>query len=75
MTNHFVATTRPSWGLVHPIDGDPPDISFELWERIKVDDRVKLARAQLEYQKAVLQAQLDLIQVFEGLANVPVARQ
>jgi hypothetical protein len=55
--------------LVHPIDGDPPDISFALFERIRVEDRVKLARAQLEYQKAVLQAQLDLLNVAEGLAG------
>ena len=74
MANHIVATETRWWGLIHPIDGDPPDISFALWERINVEDRVKLARAQLVYQKAVLQAELDLIEVFEGVANVPVAR-
>ena len=69
MTNHFVATPTRSRGLVLPTNGDPPDISFALFERIRVEDRVKLARAQLEYQKAVLQAQLDLLNVAEGLAS------
>ena len=69
MANHIVATSARWWGLIHPIDGDPPDISFELWERIKVDDRVTLARAQLEYQKAVLKAQLALLDVAESVGG------
>ncbi len=69
-----MANTQQWWGLFHPIDGDPPDISYMLWERINVEDRVKLARAQLVYQKAVLQAELDLIEVFEGLAGASVTR-
>ena len=69
MTNHFVATPTRSRGLVLPTNGDPPDISFALFERIKEEDRVKLARAQLEYQKAVLQAQLALLDVAESVGG------
>ena len=69
MANHIVATETRWWGLIHPIDGDPPDISFALWERINVEDRVKLARAQLVYQKAVLKAQLALLDVAESVGG------
>jgi len=74
MANNIATTRQWWWGLIHPIDGDPPDISYGLFERINVDDRVKLAQAQLVYQKAVLKAQLDLIEVFEGITNLPVER-
>lgn len=69
MANNVTATAARWWGIIHPIDGDPPDISFSLFERIKIDDRVRLARAQLAYQKVVLQAQLDLLNVVEELAG------
>ena len=69
MTNHFVATPTRSRGLVLPTNGDPPDISFALFERIRVEDRVTLARAQLEYQKAVLKAQLALLDVAESVGG------
>jgi len=55
--------------LVLPTNGDPPDISFALFERIRVEDRVTLARAQLEYQKAVLKAQLALLDVAESVGG------
>jgi hypothetical protein len=58
-------------GLFPPIPGpgDPPDISFSLFERISVENRVQLARAMVSYQKAVVKAQLDLLETFEGLAK------
>ncbi len=70
-----MANSQQWWGIFHPIDGDPPDISFSLWERINVADRVKFARAQLAYTRTVLQAQLELINALESLANLPAERQ
>ena len=74
MTNHITATAQRWVFFPQPLDGDPPDISFALWERINVDDRVKIVRAQLVYQKAMLQAQLALLEVIESVANAPLGR-
>jgi hypothetical protein len=57
------------WWWPIPNPGDPADISEWLLERIKVEDQAQLARAELTFQKAVLQAQLERLNVIERLAG------
>jgi len=58
-----------NWWKPIPDPGDPPDIGVWLIERIKDDERAKIVQAQLGFQRKVLAAQLELLDVVQEVSS------